>query len=115
MILIQVYVPQCSSRSRCRCIERLNRVRTRCNPDDEDSKDKTSRKPPQQRTARQGIEIPTVKPRISGIILGINLAVYAVGIAIALGVSNEASNEFFLLLAKINSEVRASQLSSHHQ
>ena len=44
-------------------------------------------------------------PRLWLAFLAANLSVYAAGIVIALTVSNEASNEYFLALAKINSEV----------
>eukprot|EP00892_Ulva_mutabilis_P008324 jgi/Ulvmu1/5864/UM025_0126.1 len=48
-------------------------------------------------------------PKLWMAFLAANLSVYAAGIVIALTVSNEASNEFFLALAKINSEVIAGE------
>jgi hypothetical protein len=51
-------------------------------------------------------QLPLVEPCVSYALLAANLSVYAAGIAIALLDSGEASNEFFLLLAKVNSEVR---------
>jgi hypothetical protein len=51
-------------------------------------------------------ELPLLStPRMSYVLLGINLSIYCSGIAIALLDSNEASNEYFLLLAEINGEV----------
>lgn len=46
-----------------------------------------------------------VKPILSYAVLGLNLAVYSVGIAIALTQGGDASNEYFLSLAKINENV----------
>ena len=46
-----------------------------------------------------------VKPYLSYVLLFLNLAVYGGGIAIALTQSNDASNEWFLSLAKVNDRV----------
>ena len=42
---------------------------------------------------------------LSYVVLALNLAVYAVGIGIALTVGGEASNDYFLQLAKVNEDV----------
>lgn len=57
--------------------------------------------------AGQNVPLRQEKPKLWLAFLAANLSVYAAGIFIALTVSNEASNEFFLSLAKINSEVRS--------
>ena len=46
-----------------------------------------------------------VKPILSYVVLALNLAVYAVGIGIALTAGGEASNDYFLQLAKVNEDV----------
>ncbi len=46
-----------------------------------------------------------VAPRLTYLLLGINLAVYSAGVYIALAQGNDASNEYFLALAKINEQV----------
>eukprot|EP00884_Botryococcus_braunii_P019248 jgi/Botrbrau1/6006/Bobra.104_1s0034.2 len=52
------------------------------------------------------LDIPMAVPRYSYLLLGINLAVYGVGVYLALAEpGTEASNDFFLALAKINSLV----------
>ena len=56
--------------------------------------------------AFQDVPLPLARPQVSYFLLAANLSVYAAGIAIALADSNEASNDFFLLLAKQNAEVR---------
>ncbi len=53
--------------------------------------------------------IPTVQPRVTYVLLAINLAVYSAGVTIALTVGNDASNEFFLQLAKDNGAVVAGE------
>jgi len=42
---------------------------------------------------------------LSYVVLALNLAVYAVGIGIALTAGGEASNDYFLQLAKVNEDV----------
>jgi hypothetical protein len=46
-----------------------------------------------------------VRPVLSYVVLALNLGVYAVGIGIALTAGGEASNDYFLQLAKVNEEV----------
>ena len=46
-----------------------------------------------------------VPPRLSYVLLFLNLALYGGGIAIALTQGNDASNEWFLSLAKMNDKV----------
>ena len=46
-----------------------------------------------------------VRPVLSYLVLAINLGVYAIGIGIALTAGGEASNDYFLQLAKVNEEV----------
>lgn len=53
--------------------------------------------------------IPTVQPRLTYLLLAVNLAVYSAGVTIALTGGNEASNDFFLQLAKDNSAVVAGE------
>ena len=46
-----------------------------------------------------------VRPVLSYVVLALNLGVYAVGIGIALTAGGEASNDYFLQLAKVNEDV----------
>jgi hypothetical protein len=69
-------------------------------PDD----DNRTNNDPRRAISTQGT-LPLVQPRVSYFFLVANLSVYAAGIVIALTQGNEASNDFFLLLAKVNSEV----------
>lgn len=55
------------------------------------------------------LELPTVAPRWTYVMLAINLAVYTAGVTIALTAGNDASNEFFLDLAKSNDAVVAGE------
>lgn len=50
-------------------------------------------------------DVPQVKPVLSYIVLGLNLMVYSYGILIALTQGGDASNEYFLSLAKVNENV----------
>jgi hypothetical protein len=50
-----------------------------------------------------------VPPRLAYVLLFLNLAVYGGGIAIALTQGNDASNEWFLSLAKMNDKVAAGE------
>ena len=52
--------------------------------------------------------LPLTQPRLTYVFLAANLSVYAAGIAIALIVGNEASNDFFLELAMMGDKVRLS-------
>ncbi|KAK9846361.1 hypothetical protein WJX81_002390 [Elliptochloris bilobata] len=66
------------------------------------------------RTGRQtaldeALDIPTVQPRLCYVVLAMNLAVYAAGIGIAVAQGNDASNDFFLALAKVNDSVVAGE------
>jgi hypothetical protein len=54
------------------------------------------------------IPLPLTRPRLSYVLLAGNLSVYSAGVVIALTLGNEASNNFFLLLAKSNQEVGCS-------
>ena len=71
--------------------------------------DPPSTSPQTQLSPLAAPQLPLVQPRVTYALLAVNLSVYAAGIAIALLDNGEASNEFFLLLAKINSEVAAGQ------
>ena len=53
----------------------------------------------------QALSIPTVQPRLTYALLALNLTVYGVGVGIALAGDAEASNEYFLALAKDNAAV----------
>lgn len=48
---------------------------------------------------------PQVKPVLSYVVLSLNLLVYSYGILIALTQGGDASNEYFLSLAKVNENV----------
>jgi hypothetical protein len=55
--------------------------------------------------AFQDIPLPLTRPKLSYFLLAVNLSVYTAGIVIALTISADSSNQFFLLLAKSNPEV----------
>ncbi|EIE25226.1 rhomboid-domain-containing protein [Coccomyxa subellipsoidea C-169] len=54
-------------------------------------------------------DIPAVKPYLAYALLFLNLAVYGAGIAVALTQGNDASNEWFLSLAKVNEKVASGE------
>lgn len=78
----------------------LRPVRLLALPDD----DNHTNDDPMRAISTQG-KLPLVQPRVSYVFLVANLSVYAAGIVLAFTQGNEASNDFFLLLAKVNSEV----------
>ena len=61
--------------------------------------------PPSTAERGPGVDVPLVKPRLAYVLLAANLSVYAAGAVIALTAGADASNDFFLALAKSNAEV----------
>lgn len=59
--------------------------------------------------AGEELNIPTVPPRLTYVLLGANLAVYGWGVYLALTQGPDASNDYFLDLAKDNSAVLAGE------
>lgn len=55
------------------------------------------------------LSLPTATPRWTYVLLAVNLVVYSAGVTIALTAGNDASNEFFLDLAKSNDAVLAGE------
>ncbi|KAK9820107.1 hypothetical protein WJX72_006208 [[Myrmecia] bisecta] len=54
-------------------------------------------------------DIPLVTPRVAYVMLGLNLAVYGAGVGLALLQGGDASNDYFLALAKVNEAVVAGE------
>ena len=50
------------------------------------------------------------QPRVTYVLLGLNLAMYLAGIGIALRVGGEASNQWFLSLAKSNQALQDGEI-----
>eukprot|EP00193_Tetraselmis_chui_P005947 CAMPEP_0177766702 /NCGR_PEP_ID=MMETSP0491_2-20121128/8663_1 /TAXON_ID=63592 /ORGANISM="Tetraselmis chuii, Strain PLY429" /LENGTH=321 /DNA_ID=CAMNT_0019283129 /DNA_START=120 /DNA_END=1081 /DNA_ORIENTATION=+ len=59
--------------------------------------------------ASTGLAVPKVSPRVSYLMLGINLTVYGIGAGIALAGDSDASNSYFLSLACDHSAVASGE------